>query len=132
MEEENWRNVYQINFDKFQKTISRVVKIIFDKLKECFWIIFETYRECKKKNWNFILENLFQHNARFHFRFFKSHTKFYKATLFGQNIHFLVYAVTHCPETPIIPTCSLAVQCFFIVNEADTFPLTLPTHASIE
>ncbi len=32
--------------------------------------------------------------------------------LFGRNIHFLVYLVTHCLETRIISTCSLVVYFF--------------------
>ncbi len=41
--------------------------------------------------------------------------------------------VTHCLETCIISTCTLATYLFFfIANEADIFPLTLPILLNIE
>ncbi len=43
--------------------------------------------------------------------FFKSHARFCDITLFGKNIHFLVYIVTHCSlETSIISMLSLALR----------------------
>ncbi len=35
MEEENWRNKYESNFNKFQRTVSSAVEIIW----KIFWII---------------------------------------------------------------------------------------------
>ncbi len=65
-----------------------------------------------------ILESLFQQSDHFHFQYFLSRAKFYRVTLFGRNIHFLVYVATHCLKTHIISVRSLAVYFFFIVNEA--------------